>query len=229
MLRDEFVTTAAKIEGFRITKLLGVVYGDAIHKPNFTAMTSARDFGVVGAMAYGSAKMNRTENLVKDARDYAYMEMKESAERLGANAIVGYVSNSSLGNDLMHISVYGTAVKIVSDADYSKQREAEAEAKAREEAEQAKRDAELKRKFEELRSRRGSKEYWREESFLESNKDVDSVMKIWQAWSALGLGNTYPDIDREIRTQKDSERMYGKMPGEAKRLIEKISKEVFGE
>lgn len=36
-------------------------------------------------------------------------------------------------------------------------------------------------------------------------------------------------IDREIRAQKESERMYGKMPGEAKRLIEKISVTIFGE
>lgn len=222
------VTTASKVEGYRIIEQLGVVYGDAIHKPNFTAMTSSRDFSTAHSMFIGSAEMKGTERLVYEAREYAFGQMKRGAKELGANAIVGFICNNSIGNDIMHLSLYGTAVKVVSEAEYESQMVADANARAQEQAEKEKRVAEQKRQIEELQARKDAGDLWREEAFLKEIDGIDSVMQIWNIWSTSGLDECYADITRKIQIEKSSERMYGKIPGEAKNLKETIKVMLFG-
>lgn len=220
------VTTASVIEGFRIIDQLGIVYGDAIHKPNFSAMASSRDFSTTNAMFYSSSEMKGTEKLVNEARDYAYRNMKKQAMDIGANAIVGFVNNSSFGNDLIHISLYGTAVRVIPEEEFEKEMELKKEQKQKE---QEKREIDIFKRNEEIRERRTNGDFEREEAFMRDIADEDSMIKIWDIWVQSGLNNRYRDIGMKIEQLKNSERMYGKMSGDAKRIKEQISKTLSGE
>ena len=49
---------------------------------------------------------------MESAREYAIQKMISAAAEKGANAIVGIDSESSMGGEVMHVTIYGTAVRI---------------------------------------------------------------------------------------------------------------------
>jgi uncharacterized protein YbjQ (UPF0145 family) len=86
-----FITTTPNIEGKRIKEYLGIVTGEA----------------VVGG------RSGAYEQELRKARDLAFEEIKEAAQELGANAIVGVdIDYEVLGekNGMLMVSVSGTAV-----------------------------------------------------------------------------------------------------------------------
>jgi hypothetical protein len=129
----------------------------------------------------------------------------------------------------MYISLYGTAVKVVSEQDYVAQMAAEREAAEKREREKEQREAEAKQRLDEIRQRRAAGGFAREEKLLSDIEDYDSVAGIWGAWSASGLDLQYPDVTNKIKAARSSERMYGKMPGEANAMKQMIRKSIFGE
>jgi len=103
------VTTTPSLEGRKILRYVGITSGEAIVGANIfrDLFASVRD--IVGGRA-GSY-----ENVLASARETALAEMRESAERMGANAVVGvdldYETLGSGGSMLM-VCASGTAVVI---------------------------------------------------------------------------------------------------------------------
>lgn len=103
------LTTTDCLEGFRVTKYIGIVTGEVIFGTDLF-----RDFGanirdVVGGRAGGYQK------IMQRARDKAIEEMEDFANEYGANAIIGVdIDYQSLGekNTLILCSANGTAVLI---------------------------------------------------------------------------------------------------------------------
>lgn len=69
--------------------------------PNFGDILSA-----------GDKELSGTARLLSDARDYAITKLKDEAINRDANAIIGIDAESSVGGDIMHVTIYGTAVEI---------------------------------------------------------------------------------------------------------------------
>jgi uncharacterized protein YbjQ (UPF0145 family) len=103
------VTTTNTIEGRRIVAYHGLVTGEAILGANIFRDLFANIRDIVGGRA-GSY-----ESELRKAREIAVQEMREEAERLGANAIVGvdldYETVGQNGGMLM-VSAAGTAVTL---------------------------------------------------------------------------------------------------------------------
>ena len=103
------VTTTPTLEGRKIVRYVGITSGEAIVGANIfrDLFASVRD--IVGGRA-GSY-----EHVLASARETALAEMRENAERMGANAIVGvdldYETLGSGGSMLM-VCASGTAVVI---------------------------------------------------------------------------------------------------------------------
>jgi uncharacterized protein YbjQ (UPF0145 family) len=101
------VTTTPSIEGHPIRDYRGIVTGEAILGANLF-----RDFGasirdVVGGRAAGYEKD------LQKARDTALEEMRQNAEALGANAVVGVdLDYETLKGSMLMVTASGTAVKV---------------------------------------------------------------------------------------------------------------------
>ena len=101
------VTTTPSIEGQRITKYCGIVTGEAILGANLFKDIFAGIRDLVGGR---SATYERE---LQRARDIAMEELRQRAQELGANAVVGVDLDYEVlgqGNGMLMVSASGTAV-----------------------------------------------------------------------------------------------------------------------
>jgi uncharacterized protein YbjQ (UPF0145 family) len=101
------LSTTNNIEGKKVVKYLGLVSGDAILGANIFRdfFASIRDIVGGRSAAY--------EKELRKAKDIAIGEMREQAENLGANAIVGIdIDYETIGTNssMLMVSANGTAV-----------------------------------------------------------------------------------------------------------------------
>ena len=103
------VTTTPTLETHKITEYLGIVSGETIIGANFIKDFFAGIRDVVGG------RSSSYEAVLREAKDTALKEMKERAEHMNADAIVGvdldYETVGSSGGMLM-VTASGTAVKL---------------------------------------------------------------------------------------------------------------------
>ena len=216
---DFVITTASSIDGYRIIEQCGIVFGETVFKHGFLSRLGAGLSDIVDTVSWGSREMSGSMSLIEEARQYAYDKMVREARNRGANAIIAIDSDNTIGGDIMYISLYGTAVRVVSEQDYQNQIIAEKEAAAQKEAKK-------KQWEDQLKQRRASGEYAQEDELLSEIEQLDSLMKIWQLWQSSGLDAKYPGITSQIKGAKESERMYGKMEGDV-RIIKKMISDTF--
>lgn len=111
--REEILlTTCPTVEGYRVTKQFGLVFGECVYKTGFLKSLGASVDNFFDIMSFGDTELSGTSRILKTARDYSTSKMIEEALSRGANAVIGVDSESSLGGDIMHVTIYGTAVKI---------------------------------------------------------------------------------------------------------------------
>ena len=101
----ELITTSTSLEGFKITKQLGLVRGITV-----------RSRSILGNMAGGfmtifGGKSEIYTELCETAREEAYQLMIRHGKQLGANAIINmrYDANE-VASGLTEVLAYGTAV-----------------------------------------------------------------------------------------------------------------------
>jgi len=103
------ITTTNSIEGKKITQYYGLVSGETIIGANLIKDFFAGITDIVGG------RSNAYEQVLKEAKNTAVLEMTQEAQRMGANAIIGvdldYETLGSGGSMLM-VTACGTAVKL---------------------------------------------------------------------------------------------------------------------
>ena len=110
-LREKMIlTTCPSVEGYHITKHLGLVYGEVVYKAGFLKGLSAAISDLSDAFTFGDKEMSGSMKLIENAREYATNKMIGIAASRGANAVIGIDAESSMGGDIMHTTIYGTAV-----------------------------------------------------------------------------------------------------------------------
>ncbi len=101
------ITTTPMIDGYRVTKYLGMVSGEAIMGANLFKDMFAGIRDIVGG------RSGAYEEELRKAKDIALKEMEQAAASMGANAVLGvdldYETVGSGGSMLM-VSASGTAV-----------------------------------------------------------------------------------------------------------------------
>ena len=100
-------STTDQLAGFEITDVLGLVRGNTIRARHVGKDIAAAFKNMAGGEITDYTKM------LAESREQALDRMREEAELLGADAIVGIrFSTSSVMQGAAEILVYGTAVKI---------------------------------------------------------------------------------------------------------------------
>ena len=101
------LTTTPSIEGKRITKYCGVIAGEAILGANLFKDLSAGIRDLVGG------RSATYEKELQRAREIALEELRQRAQDLGANAVIGIdIDYEIMGkeNGMLMVSASGTAV-----------------------------------------------------------------------------------------------------------------------
>lgn len=103
--------TTDKIEGKRIVKVLGIARGNAIR-----ARHVGRDIGAFFKNLVGG-EIHEYTKLMAEVREQSIDRMKDDAERMGANAVVGVrMATSMVMDGAAEMVAYGTAV-VIEDGD----------------------------------------------------------------------------------------------------------------
>ena len=108
MIAHSLTTTTFDLEGYSVTKNLGIVRGIIV-----------RSRSIVGNMAAGfqtlfGGNITVYTKLCEQAREESYTLLLEHAERLGANAIIGVRYDATeLASGIAEVLCYGTAVIVV--------------------------------------------------------------------------------------------------------------------
>lgn len=103
------ITTTPQIEGCPIREYKGVVTGETIIGANFVKDFFASIRDVIGG------RSGSYEKVLREAKDTSMEEMRQRAQQLGANAIVGIdIDYETIGqnNSMLMVAVSGTAVVI---------------------------------------------------------------------------------------------------------------------
>lgn len=100
------VTTTPSIEGRKITAYKGVVVGEAILGANVFRDVFASITDIIGG------RSGAYEKSLGEARDTALRELEERAAALGADAVVGVDLDYEVVNNMLMVSVSGTAVSL---------------------------------------------------------------------------------------------------------------------
>jgi uncharacterized protein YbjQ (UPF0145 family) len=100
------ITTTPSIEGRRITEYKGVVVGEAILGANVFRDVFASITDIIGG------RSGAYEKSLGEARETALRELEERAALLGADAVVGVDLDYEVVNNMLMVSVSGTAVSL---------------------------------------------------------------------------------------------------------------------
>ena len=102
------ITTTNVVEGRQVADYKGVVTGEAILGANIF-----KDF-MAGIRDIVGGRSGAYEKSLREAREIAFAELAQEAERLGANAVVGvdidYENITAGSGTMLMVSVSGTAV-----------------------------------------------------------------------------------------------------------------------
>src|SRR6266853_937524 len=105
MVAHNMVTTQFELDGFRVTRTLGVVRGITVRSRSI--------FGTIGAGLQTIVGGNITllSELCEKTRDQAFELMLDHARRLGANGIIGVRYDATeVMQGVTEVLCYGTAV-----------------------------------------------------------------------------------------------------------------------
>ncbi|MFA7655029.1 YbjQ family protein [Acidithiobacillus thiooxidans] len=109
------IITTESVPGYRITQVMGTVYGTAVRSRNAIGNRMGGIAAIFGGRQGGAT------NLVNQTRDDALTELARSAETAGANAVLAMrfdsgEFDSGQGQVMEEVTAYGTAVVLELDA-----------------------------------------------------------------------------------------------------------------
>jgi uncharacterized protein YbjQ (UPF0145 family) len=106
-MTHNLVTTAFTLDGYRITKNLGLVRGIIVRSRSI--------FGTIGAglQTIVGGNISLLSELCEKTREQAYELMMQHAERMGANAVIGVRYDATeVMQGVTEVLCYGTAVVV---------------------------------------------------------------------------------------------------------------------
>gem|GEM_PF-136020 len=101
------ITTTEQVPGYRVKEILGVVCGNVVMSKHLGKDIAAAFKTLAGGEIKGYTEM------LTEARNIALERMIKEAEKLGADAVIGFrYSSSTIMSGAAEILAYGTAVKL---------------------------------------------------------------------------------------------------------------------
>jgi len=114
-LKENMILTSAPfVDGYRVKKHLGLVFGETVFKASFgkSLESSIEDLG--NLLTFQSTEMSGIVSHMDRARDFALSKLISKAAERGANAVIAIDAETTIpdGTGFAHVSIYGTAVLI---------------------------------------------------------------------------------------------------------------------
>ena len=106
------LTTAGTLEGYKVKKQLGVVFGETVFKPSAGQQFTSVFGDMFRSLSFSAKEMKGQVGIIEEARKFAYIKMMKSALDSGANAIIAIDSDNTIGESICYLSLYGTAVYV---------------------------------------------------------------------------------------------------------------------
>ena len=104
---DFMITTTEKVEGYKITKTIGIARGSTVRARNIGSDIFAGLKNIVGG------EISEYTKLLADSREQAIERMINDAKKLGANAVINVrFTTSAVMQGCSEILAYGTATII---------------------------------------------------------------------------------------------------------------------
>ncbi len=101
------VTTGLELDGFKITKNLGIVRGITVRSRSIVGSIGA------GIQTLFGGNISLYETLCERAREQAFERLLAHAEEMGANAVVGMRYDATeIMQGVTEVLAYGTAVVV---------------------------------------------------------------------------------------------------------------------
>ncbi len=101
------VVTTENVSGFRVSKVLGQVFGVVVRSRGMAGNFMA------GLRTIAGGEIKEYSSMLEEARRHAIDRMVKNAATMGANAVVMMRFDSSeMGQTMCEIVAYGTAVQI---------------------------------------------------------------------------------------------------------------------
>lgn len=102
-----FITTGLEFPGWKISRVLGPVFGISVRSMGFGNSITA------SFRALGNGNIPEFEKLLGDSRLHAMDVMTAHAGQLGANAVIGFRFDANeFGGQFTEIVAYGTGVVV---------------------------------------------------------------------------------------------------------------------
>jgi uncharacterized protein YbjQ (UPF0145 family) len=99
------ITTIESLPGFRVTKVVGLVYGTVTRAASMSQRVSASFKGMLGG------EIEEWTATIAQSREQALDRLRSHAAELGANAVIGMrFSTAEVADSAAEIVAYGTAV-----------------------------------------------------------------------------------------------------------------------
>lgn len=106
------LSSCQTVDGYRASEQLGLVFGECVFKSGFLKRLSASFDNLGDMLSLSETELTGSARLLEEARNYAISKMKNEAVQRGANAIIGIDAETSVGGDFIHVTIFGTAVKL---------------------------------------------------------------------------------------------------------------------
>jgi len=104
-MNHNMTTTAFSLEGYKVTKNLGIVRGIIVRSRSVVGNIGA------GLQAIFGGNITIFTNLCEQAREDAFNMMSQHADQLGANAVIGVRYDATeIMQGITEVLCYGTAV-----------------------------------------------------------------------------------------------------------------------
>ena len=112
-LRKKLIlSTSGTLEGYKVKKQLGIVFGETVFKPSASQSFHAFFGDMFRELSFSAKEMTGEVGLIEEARKFAYIKMMKAAVDLGANAIIAIETDNTIGSGIYYLSLYGTAVYV---------------------------------------------------------------------------------------------------------------------
>ncbi len=110
MYHDVLISTVLEVHGYRIIRHIGLVRGLVVRSPTISQ-------GILGGLkSLIGGKIGAYADMCEQARSQASQEIVNHAQRMGANAIIGFRYDATdiggQGSSATEVLCYGTAVLV---------------------------------------------------------------------------------------------------------------------
>ncbi|WP_018631438.1 YbjQ family protein [Neomegalonema perideroedes] len=100
------IMTTPEVPGREIDRVLGIVTAESVQGVNIVKDVFAAVRDVVGG------RSGTLENMLRQCRDDCLRELEENARQMGAEAVIGLRSDYFSANNMMILTLMGTAVTL---------------------------------------------------------------------------------------------------------------------